>query len=108
MVCRTRIGGSEARQLPAGAGALGKYDTGHWEYDWFGYLSPSSLTCAIRQYFACRLADYFCGAVFLALLFGRLAAMIPKGGRPYAYTRLGFGDFAGFWIAWSYWISAWI
>src|SRR5215470_6810552 len=47
------------------------------------------------------------GAVFLALLFGRLAAMIPKVGGPYAYTRLGFGDFAGFWIAWGYWISVW-
>jgi APA family basic amino acid/polyamine antiporter len=33
------------------------------------------------------------GAVFLALLFGRLAAMVPKVGGPYAYTRLGFGDF---------------
>jgi APA family basic amino acid/polyamine antiporter len=47
------------------------------------------------------------GAVFLALLFARLASMVPKVGGPYAYTRLGFGDFAGFWIAWGYWISVW-
>ncbi len=47
------------------------------------------------------------GAVFLALLFSRLASMVPKVGGPYAYTRLGFGDFAGFWIAWGYWISVW-
>ncbi len=47
------------------------------------------------------------GAMFLALLFARLAAMVPKVGGPYAYTRLGFGDFAGFWIAWGYWISVW-
>jgi len=47
------------------------------------------------------------GATFLALLFGRLSSMAPKVGGPYAYTRLGFGDFAGFWIAWGYWISVW-
>ncbi len=47
------------------------------------------------------------GAVFLALLFSRLAAMVPRVGGPYAYTFLGFGDFAGFWIGWGYWISAW-
>ena len=47
------------------------------------------------------------GALFLALLFGRLASMAPKVGGPYAYTRMGFGDFAGFWIAWGYWISVW-
>ncbi len=47
------------------------------------------------------------GAMFLALLFARLASMAPKVGGPYAYTRMGFGDFAGFWIAWGYWISVW-
>jgi len=32
--------------------------------------------------------------------------MIPAGvGGPYAYTRHGFGDFAGFMIAWGYYIS---
>lgn len=47
------------------------------------------------------------GAMFLALLFSRLASMAPRVGGPYAYTRLGFGDFAGFWVAWGYWISVW-
>jgi APA family basic amino acid/polyamine antiporter len=47
------------------------------------------------------------GALLLALLFSRLASMAPKVGGPYAYTRMGFGDFAGFWIAWGYWISVW-
>jgi APA family basic amino acid/polyamine antiporter len=47
------------------------------------------------------------GAMFLALLFAKLGSMVPKVGGPYAYTRLGFGDFAGFWIAWGYWISVW-
>jgi APA family basic amino acid/polyamine antiporter len=47
------------------------------------------------------------GAVALALVFGRLARAIPKSGGPYAYTRAAFGDFAGFWIAWGYWICLW-
>lgn len=47
------------------------------------------------------------GAPFLALLFAKLASLVPKVGGPYTYTRLGFGDFAGYWIAWGYWISVW-
>lgn len=45
------------------------------------------------------------GAVFLALAFARLARMIPRAGGPYAYTRAGLGEFAGFLVAWGYWIS---
>jgi basic amino acid/polyamine antiporter, APA family len=48
------------------------------------------------------------GAMLLALLFAKLASMVPKVGGPYAYSRLGFGDFAGFWIAWGYWIAVWV
>ncbi|MEE8259241.1 MAG: amino acid permease [Sphingomonadales bacterium] len=48
------------------------------------------------------------GAVLLALILGSLARRIPKVGGPYAYTRAAFGDFAGFLIAWSYWISLWV
>jgi arginine:agmatine antiporter len=33
--------------------------------------------------------------------------MTPATGGPYAYTRLAFGDFAGFLVAWGYWISIW-
>jgi APA family basic amino acid/polyamine antiporter len=47
------------------------------------------------------------GAVCLALVFARLGALMPRVGGPYAYAREGFGDFAGFWVAWSYWISVW-
>jgi APA family basic amino acid/polyamine antiporter len=45
------------------------------------------------------------GAVLLAMAFARLARMIPRVGGPYAYTRAGFGEFAGFLVAWGYWIS---
>jgi APA family basic amino acid/polyamine antiporter len=48
-----------------------------------------------------------CGALLLALVFARLAAQVPRAGGPYVYTRVTFGDFAGFWIAWGYWIGLW-
>ncbi|HTO69747.1 MAG TPA: amino acid permease [Myxococcota bacterium] len=47
------------------------------------------------------------GAVCLGLVFARLARIAPATGGPYAYTRMGFGHFAGFMIAWGYWISIW-
>ncbi|NNG15514.1 MAG: amino acid permease, partial [Gemmatimonadales bacterium] len=45
------------------------------------------------------------GAIMVALVFARLARMIPRAGGPYTYSRQGFGDFIGFLIAWGYWIS---
>lgn len=45
------------------------------------------------------------GAILLAIVFARLARRVPKAGGPYAYARAGFGDFAGFFVAWGYWIS---
>ena len=46
------------------------------------------------------------GAFFIARVFSRLSEMVPKSvGGPYAYTHYGFGDFAGFMIAWGYYIS---
>jgi basic amino acid/polyamine antiporter, APA family len=32
---------------------------------------------------------------------------VPATGGPYAYTRLAYGEFPGFLIAWGYWISIW-
>ena len=46
------------------------------------------------------------GTFFLAKVFSRLSRMLPNStGGPYAYARHGFGDFAGFLVAWGYWIS---
>lgn len=45
------------------------------------------------------------GAIMLAYMFGYLSRHIPKTGGPYVYSRYGFGDFAGFLVAWGYWIS---
>jgi basic amino acid/polyamine antiporter, APA family len=47
------------------------------------------------------------GAVCLGLTFAKLARLAPATGGPYAYTRMAYGDFAGFLIAWGYWISIW-
>ena len=47
------------------------------------------------------------GALLLASVFARLSRRHPVAGGPYAYTRLAFGDFAGFAMAWSYWVSIW-
>jgi len=47
------------------------------------------------------------GAILLALVFANLGRAYPRTGGPYAYARRAFGDFAGFWTAWGYWIAAW-
>lgn len=46
-------------------------------------------------------------AMCLGLVFSRLSRIAPEAGGPYAFTRMGFGEFAGFLIAWVYWISMW-
>ncbi len=48
------------------------------------------------------------GAFLLARVFSNLSVLMPKAdGGPYAYSRSGLGDFAGFLVAWGYWISVW-
>jgi len=48
------------------------------------------------------------GGFLLAKVFSNLSKLLPHiDGGPYAYTRSGFGDFAGFLVAWCYWISIW-
>ncbi len=74
--------GSGIFLLPASLAALGSISLGGWV-----------LTSA--------------GALVLAIIFGRLSRIITATGGPYAYTREAFGDFAGFIIAWGYWIALW-
>src|ERR1700744_1559706 len=46
------------------------------------------------------------GSFFLAGVFSNLSKLLPNAdGGPYVYTRYGLGDFAGFLIAWGYYIS---
>ena len=47
------------------------------------------------------------GAVCVAVMLGNLARQVTGAGGPYAYVRAGFGHFAGFLIAWGYWIALW-
>ncbi|HUA26562.1 MAG TPA: amino acid permease [Steroidobacteraceae bacterium] len=45
------------------------------------------------------------GALLLARVFSNLARRAPRAGGPYAYPCMVFGDFAGFLLAWMYWLS---
>jgi APA family basic amino acid/polyamine antiporter len=48
------------------------------------------------------------GAMLLAVLFGQLAKRIPNSdGGLYAYARHEFGDFAGYFVGWCYWVQSW-
>ncbi|WP_308287040.1 amino acid permease [Actinomadura parmotrematis] len=70
------------------------------------FLLPASLAAIGTISFAVMAATAV-GAIALALVFGRLGARIPASGGPYAYARDGFGEFAGFWTSWSFWLTAW-
>jgi APA family basic amino acid/polyamine antiporter len=68
------------------------------------------LPAALAVYGSISLFGWFFttgGAILLALVFSRLSRLMPAVGGPYAYTRRGFGDFAGFLVGWGYWISIW-
>src|SRR6476659_4096046 len=70
------------------------------------YLSPA----AVPPYGGLAIVSWIAmgiGAICLGLTFARLARIRPATGGPYAYTRIAYGDFAGFLIAWGYWISIW-
>jgi APA family basic amino acid/polyamine antiporter len=70
------------------------------------YLSPA----AVAPYANLAILAWIvmgAGAVCLGLTFAKLARLVPATGGPYAYTRMAYGDFAGFLIAWGYWISIW-
>jgi len=47
------------------------------------------------------------GILALAWVFADFSRHLPRSGGPYAYTRHVFGDFAGFAVAWGYWVSIW-
>lgn len=48
------------------------------------------------------------GSLFLALVFAKLGALYPRSGGPIVYTRLAYGEFAAFLIAWTFWIGMWV
>jgi basic amino acid/polyamine antiporter, APA family len=48
-----------------------------------------------------------CGALLLALVYSWLAKAITRTGGSYAYAHDAFGPGAGFFVAWSNWVSMW-
>ena len=49
------------------------------------------------------------GALLLATVFSKLSAMVKnKSGGPYAFSKIGLGDYVGFLVAWGYWIAVWV
>ena len=49
------------------------------------------------------------GALILAKIFSNFSKKIRgKSGGPYIYSKVVFGDFIGFLVAWGYWISCWV
>src|SRR3954462_12318392 len=70
------------------------------------YLSPA----AVAPYGVLAILAWIvmgAGAICLGLTFAKLSNLAPRAGGPYAYTRIAYGDFPGFLIAWGYWISIW-
>lgn len=70
------------------------------------YLSPS----AVAPYGLLGILFWIvsgAGAMCLGVTFARLSQRLPATGGPYAYTKAAYGDFAGFIVAWGYWISIW-
>jgi len=64
-----------------------------------GYLGPFSLVVWV-------VAGII--AVVIALCFAQCAALLPKVGGPYAYTKEAWGPFAGFIVGWSLWLAEWM
>ena len=49
------------------------------------------------------------GALILAKIFSNFSKILKgKSGGPYLYSKIVFGDFIGFLVAWGYWISCWV
>lgn len=70
------------------------------------FLLPS----AMAQLGSLSLLSWFftaAGSFILALIFSRMSLKIPKTGGPYAFAKIGLGNFVGFQTAYSYWIAIW-
>jgi len=48
------------------------------------------------------------GALLIAVVYAALGRAFPEACGPYDYTRIAFGEFAGFVVAWGYWIACWV
>ncbi len=48
------------------------------------------------------------GAFLLVLVFSRLCTIYPETGGPHVFVTPTFGQQTGFFVAWSYWVLAWM
>jgi APA family basic amino acid/polyamine antiporter len=48
------------------------------------------------------------GALFVAAVCAALGRLFPAACGAYDYSRVAFGELAGFVVAWGYWISIWV
>lgn len=81
---------------------------GSRQYGCFRHLYASGYPCFLWHAQFDRLVIVRFGCHHLALVYSWLSRIMPLAqGGPYAYSRAGMGEFAGFWVAWSYWISVW-
>jgi APA family basic amino acid/polyamine antiporter len=48
------------------------------------------------------------GALFVAAVCAALGRLFPAACGAYDYSRIAFGELAGFVVAWGYWISIWV
>lgn len=48
------------------------------------------------------------GAIFLSLIFAKLGSITNQSGGPHVYVQKAFGEVAGFYVAWGYWVLSWI
>ena len=71
------------------------------------YLLPSSLA-AFGSISLFSWIFTSVGALLLALTFASLSQKIKKTGGPYAYCKEVYGNFIGFLVAYTYWISLWV
>src|SRR5690348_390679 len=71
------------------------------------FLLPASMAAfgAIGQ--SCWLITAT-GAMFLAFIFARLAAEMPKTGGPHTFIETAFGRTFGYFSAWTYWVISWL
>ena len=69
------------------------------------------LPAALAAFGGISIIGWLCaslGAVLLAVVFGYLGKLAPEtNGGPFAYTKLGMGDFSAYLVAWGYWVSIW-
>ncbi len=48
------------------------------------------------------------GAIMLALVFANLCGRYPRTGGPHAFVKATFGNTAGYFTGWTYWIISWV